>query len=107
MGPAAKNTLHEWTTVAFAASGDNAANEGASFSASALTAPTRLNNVTQIFSDAVQVSGTEVAVNGVVEPYQFQIQKTLVEHAKDKLNPLREFINVLIKLSYIGETVRG
>lgn len=83
MGPAAKNTLHEWVTATFEDYGDNAGAEGAAFSADTLSAPTRSNNVTQIFKQQVQVSGTEVAVSGVTEPYQYQIQKNLVEHAKD------------------------
>ena len=83
MGQAAKNTLHEWTTASFNAYADNAAIEGVAFTATALSAPVRANNVTQIFRDDVQVSGTEIAVNGVTEPYQYQIQKNLVEHAKD------------------------
>jgi len=83
MGPQAKNTLHEWTTVAFDAYSDNAAAEGAAFSADTLTAPTRSNNVTQIFKQQVQVSGSEIAVNGVTDPWRFQLDKALVEHAKD------------------------
>lgn len=83
MGSAAKNTLHEWTTVAFDDYTDNAALEGADFSGDTLTAPTRSNNVTQIIKQQVQVSGSEIAVNGVTDPWQFQIQKSLVEHAKD------------------------
>lgn len=83
MGPAARGTLHEWTTATFATAADNATAEGAAFSAVALTQPTRSTNVTQIFTDAVQVSGSEVAVNGVTQPFSYQIEKNMVEHAKD------------------------
>lgn len=100
MGPAAQNTLHEWVTATFEDYGDNAAAEGAAFSADTLSAPTRSNNITQIFKQQVQVSGTEIAVNGVTDPWSYQLQKNLVEHAKDKL---RSFFNVLVKFSYIGE----
>jgi hypothetical protein len=83
MGPGAQNTLHEWVTATFEDYGDNAGLEGAAFSADTLSAPVRSNNVTQIFKQQVQVSGSEVAVNGVTDPWSYQLQKNLVEHAKD------------------------
>lgn len=83
MGPAATQTLHEYTTDTFASSADNAAIEGADFSAVDLTQPSRANNITQIFEKKIQVSGTEIAVDGVVNAENYQINKTLVEHAKD------------------------
>lgn len=82
-GSAAKSTLHEYTTDTFAAAAANAAAEGSDFSAVDLTQPTRANNVTQIFKDAIRVSGTEMAVNGVTDPWSYQVNKNLKEHAKD------------------------
>lgn len=83
MGPRAKQTLHEYATDTFSSAGDNAAVEARAFTVADLSAPTRLNNKTQIFADDVQISETEIAVDGVVEPWNYQVQKTLVEHAKD------------------------
>ena len=83
MGSAAKSTLHEWTTATFDDYSDNAAAEGGAFSADTLSAPVRSNNVTQIFKQQIQVSGSEIAVNGVTDPWQYQVSKNLVEHAKD------------------------
>jgi len=82
-GPDAKNTLHEYATDTFAAATDNAAVEAAGFTAVDLTQPSRANNKTQIFKDDILVSDTEVAVNGVVNAWQYQMEKGLVEHAKD------------------------
>jgi hypothetical protein len=82
-GAAAKQTLHEYPTDTFADYADNAQVESSAFTVVDKTQPTRLTNVTQIFADWIQVSDTEVAVDGVTEPYNYQIQKNLVEHAKD------------------------
>lgn len=82
-GPNAKNTLHEYATDSLASSADNAQAEGADFSAVDHTAPARATNKTQIFTDNIQVSGTERAVNGVVDPWIYQTEKALKEHAKD------------------------
>lgn len=82
-GPNARNTLHEYAVDTFAAGADNAAVEAAGFTAVDLTQPTRANNKTQIFKDDILVSDTEVAVNGVVNAWQYQMEKGLVEHAKD------------------------
>lgn len=82
-GPAAQNTLHEWTVATFDDYSDNAGLEGADFSADTLSAPTRLNNITQIFKQQPKVSATEIAVNGVTNPWTYQVQKNMVEHAKD------------------------
>jgi hypothetical protein len=83
MGSPATQTLHEYATDTFAAAGDNANAEANDFGATLLTPPTRSNNVTQIIQDNILVSETEIAVNGVVEPYNYQVNKTMVEHAKD------------------------
>lgn len=83
MGQAAKGTLHEYATDVFAASGDNAQAEAAAHSVVDLTQPTRATNVTQIFTDYITVSGTEMTVDGVTSPWDYQIDKNLTEHAKD------------------------
>jgi hypothetical protein len=60
----AKNTLHEWLTDALdAASGTNARIEGEDKDAQAVSAPTRLQNYTQISDKTVVLSGTEQAVD--------------------------------------------
>lgn len=81
-GADAKQTLHEFLVDTFANSADNAAVEGADFSADTLAAPTRARNVTQIFENGIQISGTEQVVS---DPNQlpYQISKKLKEHAKD------------------------
>ena len=81
-GADAKQTVHEFLVDTFAASADNAAVEGAPFSAQTLTAPTRDRNVTQIFRNDIEVSGTEQVVS---DPNQlpYQVSKKLKEHAKD------------------------
>jgi hypothetical protein len=84
MGQKATQTLHEYTTDSFADYGDNAQVEAAGFSTVDLTQPTRSSNICQIFTDWVTVSETEIAVRGVTEPYNYQVQKNIVEHAKDQ-----------------------
>jgi hypothetical protein len=83
MGQAAKQTLHEYTVDTYASAADDAAAEASGFTAVDLTQPTRANNVTQIFKEDILVSETEIAVAGVVEPYNYQIQKNMVQHAKN------------------------
>lgn len=83
MGPRAMQTLHEYTTDTFAAYADNAQVESSAFTVTDLTQPTRSSNNTQVFADWIQVSGTEIAVKGVVEAYNYQTNKNLTEHAKD------------------------
>ena len=58
----ASNTYHEWQTDALRASADNAHIEGGDTTADALTATTRLGNYTQIFKNAVSISGTDMAL---------------------------------------------
>lgn len=81
-GANAKQTVHEYLVDTFAAGADNAAVEGAAFSSATLVAPTRSSNVTQIFRNDIEVSGTEQVVS---DPSQlpYQVSKKLKEHAKD------------------------
>lgn len=81
-GADAKQTLHEYLSDTFAASTDSAAIEGAAFSSDTLKAPDRLSNVTQIFRNDIEISGTEQVVS---EPaaMAYQASKTLKEHAKN------------------------
>lgn len=83
MGSPATNTLHQYTTDTFTTYADNANAEGSAFSAVDLTAPSRSVNICQIFIQPVQVSETEIAVKGVVEPYSYQLNKNLIQHATD------------------------
>ncbi len=83
----ASNTLHEYLQDSLAAAGNNLGVEGAAFSVADPTQPTRLNNNTQIFTDGVTISGTQMQVNhaGMADPMKYQIAKQLKEHAKDRL----------------------
>ena len=81
-GANAKGTLHEYLVDSFAAAADNAAVEGAAFSSDTLVAPTRASNVTQIFRNDIEISGTEQVVSEP-EAMTYQTRKTLKEHAKD------------------------
>lgn len=83
MGSPATNTLHQYPSDTFTTYSDNAQVESSSFAAVDLTPPSRLSNICQIFIQPVQVSETEIAVKGVVEPYSYQLQKKLIEHATD------------------------
>ena len=80
----ARNTLHEYLTASLASASDNASVESAAFTTVDETQPTRLTNITQIFTDNVTVSGTEVAVaNYAGNPLEYQVAKNAKEHAKD------------------------
>lgn len=81
-GPNARQTLHEYLVDSYGASAHNAAVEGAAFSSDTLTAPTRASNVTQIIRNDIEVSATEDLVSGPTA-LNYQVEKTLVEHAKD------------------------
>lgn len=85
-----ENTLHEYLRDTLAAAGTNAQTEGAAFTVSDPTHPTRLNNNTQVFIDWVTISGTQMAVThaGQPDPMKYQIAKQLKEHAKDIENAL-------------------
>jgi len=82
-GNAAKSTLHEYAQDVFASAADNAQLEGSDFAAIGLVAPTRDNNFTQIFKKQVRVSETEATVNGVVNAWNYQLDKAMTEIAKD------------------------
>lgn len=81
----AMNTLHEWLTDTFAASADNAQVEAGDASTTDLTQPSRATNVVQMFRKNIVVSDTERAVRvyGASDPYTYQMQKAMVELARD------------------------
>jgi hypothetical protein len=81
-GADAMQTAHEYLVDTFAASTDNAQTEGAAFSAQTLTAPTRARNLTQIFRNDIEVSGTQQVVSDP-SALPYQVSKRLKEHAKD------------------------
>lgn len=62
-----QNTYHEWTADTLVGSAANAQIEGDEFTNTAITAPSRLFNYTQISSYVVSVTGTEQAVATVGE----------------------------------------
>jgi len=81
----ATNTYHEWPEDTLAARADNAVIEGAAFSYGAVTGPSRVFNVTQIFEKLYQVSSTERWVKGagVNDMYAYQETKALLEINND------------------------
>ena len=71
----AKGTLHEWLKYNVSRpSSVSTAVEGAETSFADLTQPSRVNNITQIISQPIQVSRTERKVNvaAMGDPYAFQ-----------------------------------
>ena len=81
----ASNTYHEWQTDALRASADNAHIEGGDTTADALTATTRLGNYTQIFKNAVSISGTDMALRkaGRGKEMLYQMGKGMKAHKLD------------------------
>lgn len=81
----ASNTLHEWMTDTYASSAANAVIEGSDAVVVDLTQPVRKNNVVQMFRKVIKVSDTERAVDihGQNDPYSYQMQKKMVELARD------------------------
>jgi hypothetical protein len=77
----ARNVLHEWLTDSLTATSVAGADEGADFSAAALVARTRLNNICQIFRKDMAVTDTMRSVNpaGIRDEYEYQIMKGLRE----------------------------
>lgn len=81
----AYNTLHEWLTDTYASSADNAVVESSDATVVDHTAPSRATNVVQMFRKAITVSDTERAVKsyGTGDSYTYQMQKAMVELARD------------------------
>lgn len=71
--------LHEWPTDTLDTVGDNAAIEGDDAAAASMTNPTRIQNVTQIFTKPYIVTGTELVVNqaGYKSRKTYEISKKL------------------------------
>lgn len=81
----ATNTVHEWLVDTYAASADNAQAEGYTASYTDITAPTRSNNIVQLFNKDVRVTNTQMRVDhyGQSDPYQYQLKKKMKELARD------------------------
>jgi hypothetical protein len=80
----ATNTLHEWLTDTYAAAADNAQPEGYTTTYTDITAPSRSNNVVQLFGKDVRVSNTEQRVQHYgPDPYTYQLNKKMKELARD------------------------
>lgn len=81
----ATNTFHEWLVDSLAAPAYNAGVEGADVTTTDPTAPTRKNNVVQLFQKDIVVSDTEVAIPhyGMNDPFEYQTQKKMKELARD------------------------
>ena len=73
----AKDVVHSWTVDTLAATATAGVGEGMDFSGDTLTGPTRLVNVTQIFSRHVIVSDRERDANpaGIRDMYEHQVMK--------------------------------
>jgi hypothetical protein len=73
----AKDVVHSWTVDTLAATSTAGVIENVDFSVDTLTNPTRLFNVTQIFSRHVQVADRERDANpaGIRDMYEHQIMK--------------------------------
>lgn len=82
-GAAATSTLHEYAQDSFADYTDNAQSEAFDFAAVNHTAPARDNNICQIFGKPVRVSRTEMKVRGVVDAWNYQLDKAMTEISKD------------------------
>lgn len=81
----ATGSLHEWTTDSLDSAGDNAQIEGSDVTFGTLTPRTKLNNYCQILRKEGQISDTQEIVGkaGVKSEYKDQVQKKLVELARD------------------------
>jgi len=85
----ANNTYHQWVRDTITTRADNAVVEGATFAYTAITAPTRAANITQIFKKDVSVSSTEKWVKqaGISNMYEYDLANKLkalstdIEHA--------------------------
>lgn len=75
----AEAVLHEWPVDILDTPGDNAAIEGADAGTASMTNPTRVQNLTQIFTKPWVVTGTELAVNqaGFSNRKSYEITKKL------------------------------
>jgi hypothetical protein len=82
---AATNTFHEWLVDSLASPALNAGIEGADVTTTDPTAPTRKNNVVQLFQKNIVVSDTEIAIPhyGQNDPFEYQTQKKMKELARD------------------------
>lgn len=81
----ATNTFHEWQIDTLAAPAYNAGVEGADVTTTDPQAPTRRNNVVQLFQKNIVVSDTEIAIPhyGLNDPFEYQTQKKMKEVARD------------------------
>lgn len=75
----AEAVLHEWPIDVLDAPGDNAAIEGADAGTASMTNPTRVQNLTQIFTKPYIVTGTEAQVQqaGFSDRKSYEINKKL------------------------------
>lgn len=101
----AKNTYHEWQTDALRSSAVNAHIEGDDTVAVARTATTRLGNYTQIFKDAVVISGTDTALDkaGRNKEMAYQVMKIAKEQ---KLDIEKALFSNTARSSGSGDTAR-
>lgn len=81
----ASSALHEWPVDTLGGAASNAQVEGYDASGQARTAPTRVNNRTQIVGKDVVVSDTERAVNtaGFSDRFQYELEKMMKELKND------------------------
>ena len=81
----ATQVVHQWPEDSLAARTANAQIEGAAYSYGAITAPSRIANITQILAKTFSVSGSEIASKGagVSNMFDYQQAKATDEFAND------------------------
>lgn len=81
----ATQTLHEWSTDTLQAAGVQAAAEGSAYAVSTSPVIVRLNNITQIFTKGIEISGTLESVDkaGRKSEFKYQSEKRGKEIMRD------------------------
>lgn len=77
---------HEWLYDTLPAAAQNAASEGAAFSAGTISARTRTSNYCQIFRDDLAISRSQEKVRkygGIKSEMQWQMRRYMMKHARD------------------------
>jgi hypothetical protein len=77
----AMNTLHEWQTDTLRAAAQNAQIEGDQYTNSTRTPTVRVSNYTQIFTEIVGVTGTQLAMNPAGRTNELAYQMQLASKA--------------------------
>ena len=105
----ATNTKYEWQTDSLGAVAANAAVEGAAISYGSLTSTTREFDYTQISTKAIQVTGTDDAVNtaGRNTELAYQVAKAAKEIKRDMENALLSNTAIAVGDNTTARTLGG